>query len=100
MWLKHFRHKKRTKKYQSYRLRYYEYRPEDVVELCRPHHTEVHAGYLKIIAKHALRLGRCRDWSWAQAEALMTELRAYCAIWLKLKTPGLDKLPSMEGVSQ
>jgi hypothetical protein len=83
MWLIHFKHKAHTKIYQRFALRYYEFRPEDCVDLCRTHHREIHRLYWRTIGLVALRLGACKKWSWQMAHDLMDQLRRECDAWLR-----------------
>lgn len=81
MWITHFRHRKRTKKWRAFRERYFMFLPEDVAPLCTAHHHQIHAIYFQIIGAWALRLGPCKTWSWVQAEELMEHLRQTFTIW-------------------
>lgn len=90
MWVKHFVHKFVTSRYKEFRTRYFEFRDSDCVELCRPHHEEIHQIYFGIIETY---LGNKKQkpfwqWNWNEAEELMIALRETCDKWLKTKTPG------------
>lgn len=84
MWLRHFRHKKRTKLWQAFRARYYEYRLEDCVLICIHHHREIHELYLPWIIAAARSQGPCRGRGWTEAEELMRDLRVLCDRWAKV----------------
>lgn len=71
-------------RYQRFVERYWEFRREDWIPLCRPCHHEIHVLYFLTIGKVAQRLGALKDWSWPMAQDLMIQLRLECDRWLKL----------------
>lgn len=90
MWLRHFAHKRRRPRFKRFRLRYYEFRQEDVVEICNWHHEEAHVIYLSHINAMISEINKpLREWSWIQADELMRRLRSVCASWLTIETPGI-----------
>lgn len=90
MWLRHFAHRRRTKRYRDFRARYHEFHRDDCVELCAAHHTEIHQLYLTLIRNAIVRgdYKPLRRWTWEEAEDLMGRLRKRCDKWLKVETPG------------
>lgn len=57
---------------------------------------------MQTISKMALEYGKCKTWSWDEAEELMQLLRLACADWLQYESPGMEKLPPFaieQGVS-
>lgn len=89
MWVRHFRHRKRTKKWRAFRERYFLFLPEDCADLCPRHHKQIHEKYYLIIGAWALRLGPCKTWTWVQAEELMQELRDTFDVWVGNKAVSL-----------
>lgn len=83
MWLRHFKHKSRTKKFQEHESRYWEFRPEDVVKLCDECHLKIHRIYLRIINRWCSKHGKLSTWSWHLANGLMKALRNRCDVWLR-----------------
>lgn len=91
MWLGVWAFRHREPAWRAFVKRYYEFRKTDTVDLCRRHHTEVHAEYDKIIAHDLAKVGRpLSKYSWPQARHLMAKLEEYCLEWLQRPTPGMD----------
>lgn len=83
------RTKYREQTYKDFVARYYKFLPEDVVDLCAEHHLEIHVLYDKIIQQDLqLTKKKLRDYSWAEAESLMSKLGRRCGVWLKTETRG------------
>lgn len=77
--------------YEAFVDRYYTFLNEDTVDLCIPHHAEIHLLYDAIIRKDLKKVNKpLRTYSWKQAEALMEKLATACENWLKKETPGAD----------
>ncbi len=85
MWLYWFKHLKGEPYYDRFYSRYYAFREEDIVRICRPCHKAIHRRYIKVIRKacEESQWSRLSDWTWPEAEALMKKLRKVCATWLK-----------------
>ncbi len=82
---------KGTKRYRSLVQRYASFNPRDVIVLCDWHHCEIHLIYDPIIAKRRLELVKILgDFTWAEADKLMGQLRKLCREWEKKDTPGRD----------
>lgn len=76
-------------KYDAFKRRYEEFREEDTEYLCDWHHAEIHYEYDEIIADHLrLRNVPLEDWTWKQAEALMTDFERRYRKWVEKKTRG------------
>lgn len=79
----------RETKYRSFVDRYYEFREEDIVDVCESHHAEIHEIYDKIIQRDLRRTGvPLRNYTWTMAENLMERLITRCNQWLDEETPG------------
>lgn len=84
-------HRTQEAKWKAFVKRYYEYREEDTVRICLPHHAEIHSIYDEIIAEDMAIVGLpLYLYSWKQGRLLMQKLRDTCNIWLRQKTPGID----------
>lgn len=91
LWLGAWAHRGVEPKWIAFVERYYEFREEDCVKICLPHHAEIHALYDEIIADDVARTGiPLYLYSWKQGEILMTRLRTACDLWLQSPSPGLD----------
>lgn len=92
LWLGVLKHRKDEATYRALLRRYYQYRKEDCVDLCRLHHAEIHEIYDEITAED--QAGRqkksLRDYSWEEAAELSLKLAVACHEWLKKETPGID----------
>lgn len=90
MWLRHFGAKAKSSRYIAFHKRYHEFRDTDCVELCRPHHEEIHSIYLGIIGQTIEnKKGKALwMWSWKEAEELIETLRETCDRWIVTTTPG------------
>lgn len=87
MFVRQFRARYRTKRYQEFKERYYSFHSDDIVILCDNCHELVHKLYRPIIGRHLRRVGyvpMCR-WTWEQAEILMRDLDRFCREWIKLR---------------
>lgn len=86
LFVHHFRHKRKSRKYKDFVKRYYEFSKEDIVLVCRDHHGEVHRLYARVIAKHCWKLRlRLRDFTWKQAEILMKDFELEFNEWVARK---------------
>lgn len=84
MWLRHFKAKRRTKRYQEFEARYNRFEEQDIVRLCHKCHQTIHNLYFVAIGHFARASGeQFEDWSWADAEQLMAYLRNLCMKWLE-----------------
>lgn len=84
-------HRGQEPKWKAFVKRYYEYREEDIVRICLPHHAEIHSIYDAIIADDMARTGLpLYLYSWKQGKILMRRLTDACAEWLTQETPGID----------
>lgn len=91
LWLTSWAHRHKEPKFQEFVRRYYEFREEDIVRICMPHHAEIHSIYERIVEEDRLRTGRpLYMYSWAQMRRLSIALRDACARWLLEETPGID----------
>jgi len=91
MWLNAWAHRSGQERWEEFRRRYYEFRPEDVVRICRNHHAEIHSIYDKIIQDDTAKLQRpLYKYTWAQGHRLMQKLEIACSQWLTQETPGID----------
>lgn len=85
------RTRKRQAEYKAFVKRYYEFRKEDVADVCSWHHAEVHILYDRIIQQDIKRVGKpLRNYSWAQANALMDKLEACFEEWAKIESSGIN----------
>lgn len=102
MWMRHFKHKKKSQTFQGFKAVYKMFRKDDVVDLCINHHEEIHQLYLPVIREWAAQRGPCKDWTWQQAYELIAFLRVCCDNWLKVETPGVEpsRLRAIKGVSR
>lgn len=98
MWLRHFRHKRKTLRYKRFRERYYAYHPDDVVNICTWHHEEIsRINYALISARVRDNFHTpCSAWTWEHAFQLIAELRTLCAEWLTKETPGIEPRPKRQ----
>lgn len=78
-------HQSKSKEYKAFAARYYEFHPDDVVEICHDHHEEIHVLYWERItdSHRMIRLG-----GWPRVRALVTRARKLCDKWLLTETPG------------
>lgn len=91
LWLGAWAHRSQEAQWKAFVKRYYEYREEDIVRICLPHHAEIHAIYDEIIAEDLALVGLpLYLYSWSQGRRLMRKLRAACDQWLLDDTPGID----------
>lgn len=92
MWLGVWAGQRRgEKRFEAFKKRYYEFHPDDVVLICYKHHPEIHQVYDEIIARHKASISKSlTNYTWAEAEILMTLLRAACNEWLTTETPGIE----------
>lgn len=91
LWLGAWAHRGSEPKWKAFVKRYYEYREEDTVRICLPHHAEIHSIYDAIIADDIAQTGlRLYLYSWKQARILMRRLTDACDQWLVTETPGVD----------
>jgi hypothetical protein len=68
------------------RVRYYEFRPRDVVDICDWHHAEIHLLYDRVrMVRDIVYDGTTR-----QVLGLMREYKKICREWLKEETPGTN----------
>jgi hypothetical protein len=78
-------------RWESFKKRYEEFHPDDIVVLGQNHHAEVHVLYDVIISNHMVAAGRSlTNYSWAQAEHLMDCLEAAFNAWVVEETPGFQ----------
>ena len=76
-------------KYRDFVKRYYRYEPEDTVKICSCHHREIHERYDRIIERYVKKRNKAlSNFSWAEAEELMSLLVASCNDWLGKQTKG------------
>jgi len=90
MWLRHFSHKSKTKKYQAFKARYEVFHPDDICFICVEHHDEISRILYLLIGRRARRLGPCMFWTWKQAEQLIADCTNRTNQWLKTETPGVE----------
>lgn len=87
MWVKILERIK-SPRFKSFRDRYFEFRKEDVVNICEEHHKEIHFLYNVLIQCHKSKCGvGFNAYTWDQALDLMRLLREFCAVWLTIFTP-------------
>lgn len=78
-------------RWESFKERYNQFHPNDIVVLGQNHHAEVHVLYDVIISNHMVVSGRSlANYSWAQAEHLMDCLEAAFKAWVVVETPGFQ----------
>ena len=78
-------------RYKDFVEKYYQFRLEDIVDICDHHHMEIHVIYDRIIQRDMIKTGRhLRNYSWVQATTLMKKLEKRCERWLKENTPGIS----------
>jgi hypothetical protein len=91
LWLGAWAHRGQEPQWQRFIARYHEFREEDCVKLCLPHHAEIHSVYDEIIASDIARTGLpLYLYSWKQARILMKQLHEACETWLLQPSPGID----------
>ena len=89
------RRRKREAKYRKFVKRYFEYHPDDIEHVCSSHHREIHEIYTEIVYATCCALEKTlEDFTWAEAEALMSRLISRCNQWLDTQTPGATPWPS------
>lgn len=93
LWLGAWAHRGLEPKWRAFVKRYYEFRPEDTVRVCLPHHAEIHSIYDEIIADDMAKTGLpLYLYSWKQGRILMQRLTNACEAWLFQETPGIDSV--------
>ena len=82
--------KAKTKRYKAMCERYESFDPRDVEILCAFHHCEIHLIYDDMIFrdKEKRRKTSFIDYTWSQANAVMSKLSKECYEWMKRETPG------------
>ena len=87
-----FQHRHDEPRYREFVARYFEYRKSDVIEVCGPHHREIHEIYDRIIEDYIRRSKKpLGHFSWPEADELMGLLVTACNDWLQRTTPGSRK---------
>ena len=84
--------KVKTKRYKALCKRYESFDPRDIEVLCNYHHCEIHLIYDDLVMedKRKRRKTSFIDYTWAQANAVMSKLSKACYAWMKEETPGRD----------
>lgn len=91
LWFGPWAHRRGEPKWEAFCRRYADFREEDIVHICAPHHAEIHSIYDRIITEDIATTGlNLYLYSWRQASILMDKLRVTCAQWLVTDTPGID----------
>lgn len=91
MWLKHFAWREDEKKFQDFVTRYWAFSEADISRICVDCHEAIHAIYFTIICRWAHKHGKCKDWTWEQAEALMKALKNRYKLWISGKVRSRKK---------
>ncbi len=82
---------RKKQRYHKLCKRYERFEPKDVIVLCDWHHCEIHLIYDPIIAERRVELQKILgEFTWAEADKLMGQLRKLCREWEKKETPGRD----------
>lgn len=92
MWLAVWRSKRKgEQRFIRFVGRYKRFDPRDVTRICDWHHAEIHSIYDEIIqADMRMRSKRLQDYSWDEANELMSKLERRFWTWLGEPSPGLS----------
>ncbi len=82
--------KRKTKRYKAFCKRYDSFDPRDIEVLCAYHHCEIHLIYDDLIHRDKMKRRKTTliDYTWSQANALMSKLSKECYGWMERATPG------------
>lgn len=79
-------HTNTTPEYIAFKERYYQFHPDDIVEICHDHHEEIHVLYYERIhdSHRAIRVA-----GWRRVRTLIMRAQKLCDKWLLTETPGV-----------